>query len=134
MDNDWSLTVFFSSLAAEVNILAESNSAQISATISFRQDSPDAPLRIEGHISGLPQGQHGFHVHQNGDTSDQCMAAGPHFNPTQVRVWQKVYFNFETLFFTFRPSMEVKYQIQDMLEILEILKPMLMVKLRLILL
>lgn len=36
---------------------------------------------IEGHISGLSQGQHGFHIHQYGDSRKGCDSAGPHFNP-----------------------------------------------------
>lgn len=36
---------------------------------------------IVGHISGLTPGLHGFHVHENGDLSDRCSAAGGHFNP-----------------------------------------------------
>ena len=28
---------------------------------------------------------HGFHVHQNGDLSDNCRGAGGHYNPYNVR-------------------------------------------------
>eukprot|EP00092_Neocalanus_flemingeri_P033774 GFUD01036721.1.p1 GENE.GFUD01036721.1~~GFUD01036721.1.p1 ORF type:complete len:200 (+),score=40.96 GFUD01036721.1:32-631(+) len=38
-------------------------------------------VRILGKISGLKPGPHGFHVHMNGDTGDNCKAAGGHFNP-----------------------------------------------------
>ena len=38
---------------------------------------------IKGEILGLNPGQHGFHVHQTGDTGDNCKAAGGHFNPDQ---------------------------------------------------
>ena len=78
------IQVLVSFLAAEVNIEPSSESNNISATISFHQESGDAPLRIQGHITGLPSGHHGLHVHSNPDTSDQCMAAGPHFNPHNV--------------------------------------------------
>lgn len=36
---------------------------------------------ISGRIQGLSQGLHGFHVHEKGDLSEQCTAAGGHFNP-----------------------------------------------------
>eukprot|EP00092_Neocalanus_flemingeri_P016953 GFUD01018338.1.p1 GENE.GFUD01018338.1~~GFUD01018338.1.p1 ORF type:complete len:251 (-),score=18.61 GFUD01018338.1:52-741(-) len=38
-------------------------------------------VRIYGQIYDLPPGQHGFHVHQNGDTGSSCGDAGGHFNP-----------------------------------------------------
>jgi len=38
-------------------------------------------VRIYGKIFGLEAGPHGFHVHMNGDTGDNCKAAGGHFNP-----------------------------------------------------
>jgi len=41
-------------------------------------------VRITGNIGGLVPGYHGFHVHQDGDTSNDCKAAGPHFNPSNA--------------------------------------------------
>merc|ERR1712128_352698 len=38
-------------------------------------------VRVYGKIFGLEAGPHGFHVHMNGDTGDNCKAAGGHFNP-----------------------------------------------------
>lgn len=36
---------------------------------------------IVGTLSGLTEGLHGIHVHEKGDLSDGCRAAGGHFNP-----------------------------------------------------
>ena len=41
-------------------------------------------VRIVGNVTGLAPGQHGFHVHQFGDFSNNCDSTGPHFNPTDT--------------------------------------------------
>jgi Cu/Zn superoxide dismutase len=42
-------------------------------------------LPITVSVQGLtPPGLHGFHLHQDGNTGDDCKAAGPHFNPYNV--------------------------------------------------
>lgn len=39
-------------------------------------------VKVEGHIDGLPEGSHGFHIHQFGDCSaGNGKSAGGHFNP-----------------------------------------------------
>ncbi|XP_047481534.1 superoxide dismutase [Cu-Zn] 4A-like [Penaeus chinensis] len=38
-------------------------------------------VNIQGMVSGLKPGLHGFHVHAVGDLGDMCKAAGTHFNP-----------------------------------------------------
>jgi len=43
-----------------------------------------AHIRIHGRVAGLETGLHGFHVHAVGNTSENCLAAGGHFNPDQV--------------------------------------------------
>ena len=62
------------------NIFPESEESKISGTIEF-EETKGGIKRITGTISGLPEGSHGFHVHEIADTSDNCNAAGPHFNP-----------------------------------------------------
>mmetsp|Transcript_10348 Transcript_10348/g.9136 ORF Transcript_10348/g.9136 Transcript_10348/m.9136 type:complete len:129 (+) Transcript_10348:51-437(+) len=37
--------------------------------------------RVYAEITGLSDGLHGFHVHEFGDISTGCAAAGPHYNP-----------------------------------------------------
>jgi len=49
-------------------------------------------VRIYGKIFGLEAGPHGFHVHMNGDTGDNCKAAGGHFNPDMVRLKDTYFF------------------------------------------
>ncbi|XP_072398744.1 superoxide dismutase [Cu-Zn]-like isoform X2 [Diabrotica undecimpunctata] len=38
-------------------------------------------INVVGEIRGLPPGKHGFHIHQEGNISPSCLAAGGHFNP-----------------------------------------------------
>uniref|UniRef100_A0A0N5AYC5 Superoxide dismutase [Cu-Zn] n=1 Tax=Syphacia muris TaxID=451379 RepID=A0A0N5AYC5_9BILA len=40
-------------------------------------------VRVNGTVSGLTPGQHGFHVHEKGDLGNGCLNAGAHFNPTE---------------------------------------------------
>ena len=47
------------------------------------QAQENGKTRVKGTVSGLAQGNHGFHVHQFGDysPSEGCANAGGHFNP-----------------------------------------------------
>ena len=72
--------------AAVANIFPEKKGG-IEAKIVFKQQKGGI-LKITGTITGLTQGSHGFHVHEIPDTSDQCRAAGGHFNPS-VRFLKK---------------------------------------------
>ena len=39
---------------------------------------------MQGEITGLTPGEHGFHVHEFGVWSQDGMASGGHFNPTKA--------------------------------------------------
>ncbi|GMS89135.1 hypothetical protein PENTCL1PPCAC_11310, partial [Pristionchus entomophagus] len=47
--------------------------------VDFYQEN--AGVRLNGTINGLTAGLHGFHVHDKGDLSNGCLAAGGHYNP-----------------------------------------------------
>ena len=46
--------------------------------------APGTPTLIKGTITGLEPGEHGFHIHEFGDTSDGCKSMGAHYNPDGV--------------------------------------------------
>lgn len=70
---------------ATVNVESRSGST-VTGTVVF-EETPAAdptgprPVRMTIHLTGLAPGDHGFHVHQNGDCSDpKADSAGPHFD------------------------------------------------------
>ena len=53
----------------------------VRGNVAFRQEA-DGRVRIIAEVSGLTPGEHGFHVHENGDCSaPDASSAGGHFNP-----------------------------------------------------
>ncbi|KAI9486514.1 MAG: superoxide dismutase [Benjaminiella poitrasii] len=56
-------------------------SAGVIGSVTFTQLSHDSPTEVFANISGLPQGDHGLHVHQYGDLSNGCTSFGAHYNP-----------------------------------------------------
>ncbi|XP_043556649.1 superoxide dismutase [Cu-Zn]-like isoform X2 [Chiloscyllium plagiosum] len=50
-------------------------------TICLRTAEGGHSTCINGEITGLTPGKHGFHVHTFGDISKGCGSAGPHYNP-----------------------------------------------------
>jgi len=53
----------------------------VEGVISFRQERPDTPVFLNGTITGLTPGLHGFHIHMTGDLRQGCASAAGHFNP-----------------------------------------------------
>lgn len=54
----------------------------VSGTVRFVAHGNE--VAIDGEVSGLEPGKHGFHVHEHGDLSDKetGKSAGGHYNPT----------------------------------------------------
>lgn len=65
---------------------AELRNAQGASVGTATLEEGDAGVRITLQLSGLPQGTHGFHVHQTGEcTPPTFESAGGHFNPTSAQ-------------------------------------------------
>ena len=62
-------------------IKSQFNGGQISGFCFFEQASNGGPTRAYGTIQGLPDGLHGFHIHEWGDLTNGCTSAGAHYNP-----------------------------------------------------
>ncbi|XP_072178104.1 uncharacterized protein [Diadema setosum] len=56
-----------------------SGSDGVKGTINFTQDGDQ--VIVQGEITGLAAGEHGFHIHEFGDNTNGCVSAGSHFNP-----------------------------------------------------
>jgi Cu-Zn family superoxide dismutase len=68
---------------AEAVLQARAGSS-VAGKVVFTAVGPDG-VRVLAEVSGVPQGPHGFHLHEVGDCSDaEFKAAGGHFNPKGV--------------------------------------------------
>eukprot|EP00127_Corallochytrium_limacisporum_P001454 Clim_evm7s57 gene=Clim_evmTU7s57 len=57
------------------------NDAQNVEGIVYFQQKEGEHCQISGKITGLSDGDHGFHVHEFGNVTQGCVTAGGHFNP-----------------------------------------------------
>ena len=65
-------------LQAVVYLIPDEESG-VSGELIFTQIIPNGPVTIEGNVTGLAPGLHGFHIHQTGAIKDNCKDIGPHF-------------------------------------------------------
>ena len=63
--------------------LVDANGSGVSGDIWFTQTRKG--VVVLGAVNGLALGKHGFHVHKNGATGNNCGDAGGHFNPFDVK-------------------------------------------------
>ena len=55
----------------------------ITGTLKFTYDGKK--VTIQGKMTNVPKGGHGFHIHANPFTGQKCRQSGPHYNPHNVR-------------------------------------------------
>jgi Cu-Zn family superoxide dismutase len=61
--------------------LSPTSGSTASGTVNLTQRG-DGAVDVEVHLTGVPEGVHGFHIHEKGDCGDNGNAAGGHYNPT----------------------------------------------------
>jgi superoxide dismutase, Cu-Zn family len=62
-------------------LLPTKKGGEVRGRVTFTQKG--RAIHVYAEISGLTPGEHGFHVHEFGVWSEDGMASGGHFNPTQ---------------------------------------------------
>jgi len=69
------------SITQAIATLNPTEGHKVTGTVTFTK--VDNGVRVVADITGLKEGEHGFHVHENGDCSaPDGSSAGGHFNPT----------------------------------------------------
>ena len=63
-------------------IQGTSGESTIAGTVTFT-DTKDG-LKISAKLTGVPAGDHGFHIHVFGNCEDAGKAAGDHYNPASA--------------------------------------------------
>lgn len=69
--------------AAAICELTPTEGNAVTGTVMFT--AVEGGVKVTAHVTGLTPGNHGFHVHENGDCSaPDAMSAGAHFNPEHM--------------------------------------------------
>lgn len=58
---------------------------EVDGVVKFKQPTADGDVTIDVNVAyagAVKDSKHGFHVHAEGKTTNQCKDAGGHFNPT----------------------------------------------------
>ena len=63
--------------------LAPSTGQTANGTVTFAEKKGGA-VEVTVHLTGVPPGLHGFHIHEKGDCANDGGAAGMHFNPNSA--------------------------------------------------
>lgn len=76
-------TTMGTSRPTAVATLAPISGSNASGTVTFTQLSGLASeaVEVKVNLTGVPEGVHGFHIHDKGDCGDNGNAAGGHYNP-----------------------------------------------------
>ena len=73
-----------SDMARATATLEPTQGNNASGEVTFTEDQ--GGVHVQGRITNLSEGQHGFHIHENGDCSaPDASSAGGHFNPTNAQ-------------------------------------------------
>lgn len=62
-------------------VLQPNGDSNVEGTLYLEQSRSFLPVLISGNITGLTQGEHGFHIHQWGVDNGNCLSTGGHYNP-----------------------------------------------------
>src|SRR5215475_15605340 len=63
--------------------LSPTKDSTVKGTVTFTKVADG--VRVEGEVTGLTPGSHGFHIHEKGDCSaPDAISAGGHYNPTDM--------------------------------------------------
>ena len=63
--------------------LSSISGSTATGTVTFAEKA-DGSVDVTVNLTGVPEGVHGFHIHDKGDCGDNGNAAGGHFNPATV--------------------------------------------------
>lgn len=71
--------------ARGVSFAAARFEGSISGSITFLETC-SGPVIVRVNLRGVPDGNHGAHVHELSDLGNACLNTGPHYNPFAVNI------------------------------------------------